>query len=67
MNSDRPLADVLTKQGVLTENLDRARQSNAWRIVFDSSFTSATNLRKQKRDAHFKRKIDGGVDGSTRA
>ena len=48
VNSDRQLADVLTKQGVLTENLDRALQSNEWRIVFDSSFTSAKNLRKQK-------------------
>ena len=65
VNSDRQLADVLTKQGVLTENLDRALQSNEWRIVFDSSFTSAKNLRKQKRDAHFKRKMDGGVEGST--
>ena len=48
VNSDRQLADVLTKQGVLTENLDRALQSNEWIIVFDSSFASAKNLRKQK-------------------
>ena len=42
----------------MTGNLDRALKSNEWRIVFDASFTSAKNLRKQKRDAHFKRKVD---------
>ena len=55
VNSDRQLADILTKQGVLTENMDRALRTNQWRIVFDSTFTSAKNLRKQKRDNHFKK------------
>ena len=58
VNSDRQLADILTKQGVLTENLDRALKTKKWRIVFDSSCTSAKNLRKQKRDGHFKKVMD---------
>ena len=41
VNSDRQLADILTKEGVLTENLDRALQNSEWRIVFDATFTSA--------------------------
>ena len=57
VNSDRQLADILTKQGVIPENLDRSLKSNKWRIVFDSSFTSAKNLRKQARAGHFK-KVD---------
>ena len=58
VNSDRQLADILTKQGVLTENLDRALKTNQWRIVFGSSFTPPKNLRKQKRDGHFKKVMD---------
>ena len=33
-------------------------KTTEWRIVYDESFTSAKNLRKMKRDAHFKRKVD---------
>ena len=55
VNYDRQLADILTKQGVLPENLDRALKSYTWRTVFDSTFTSAKNLRKQKHDGHFKK------------
>ena len=66
VNSDRQLADILTKQGVLTENVGGALQSNEWRIVFDETFTSAKNLRKQKRDAHFKRKVDQQKDSADR-
>jgi hypothetical protein len=58
VNSDRQLADILTKVGVMTENLDRALNSNQWRIVFDSTFTSAKNLRKQKREKYFKKIVD---------
>ena len=54
VNSDRQLADSLTKIGVLPENLDRALKTNKWRIVFDATFTSAKNLRKQKREGHFR-------------
>ena len=54
VNSDRQLAYILTKQGVLPENIDRALKSNKWRIVVDATFTSAKNLRKQRREGHFK-------------
>ena len=54
VNSDRQLADILTKQGVSTENLDRALKTNQWKIVYDENFTSAKNLRKQARDGHFR-------------
>ena len=55
VNSDRQLADILTKQGVIPENLDRALRSGQWRIIFDENFTSAKNLRKQARSGHFKK------------
>jgi hypothetical protein len=42
----------------MTENLDRALSTNQWRIVFDSTFTSAKNLRKQKREQYFKKIVD---------
>jgi hypothetical protein len=58
VNSDRQLADILTKVGVMPENLDRALNTNQWRIVFDSTFTSAKNLRKQKREMYFKKTVD---------
>ena len=58
VNSDWQLADILTKQSVLTESLDRALKTNLWRIVYDSSFTSAKNLRKLQRDGHFKTVMD---------
>ena len=53
--SDRQLADILTKQGVLTDNLDCALKSNEWRIIYDAPFTSAKNLRKQARSGHFRK------------
>ena len=52
VNSDRQLADILTKQGVLPDNLDRALKTNKWRIVLDATFTSVKNLRTQKREGH---------------
>ena len=58
VNSDRQLADILTKVGVLPDNIDRALKTTEWRIIYDESFTSAKNLRKMKRDVHFKRKVD---------
>ena len=57
VNSDRQVADILTKVGVLTENIDRVLRGT-WKIVFDETFTSAKNLRKQNREArsgHFKK------------
>ena len=58
VNSHRQLAEILTKQGVLTENLDRALKTNLWKIVYDSSSTSAKNLRKLMRYSHFKKITD---------
>ena len=57
VNSDRQVADILTKQGVMTENIDRVLRGT-WKIVFDETFTSAKNLRKQNREGrsgHFKK------------
>ena len=44
VNSDRQLADILTRRGVLPENLDRALKTNNWRIAFGSSFTPAKQV-----------------------
>ena len=57
VNSDRQVADILTKQGVLTENIDRVLRGT-WKIAFDETFTSAKNLRKQNREGrsgHFEK------------
>eukprot|EP00974_Lingulodinium_polyedra_P048622 4668741-Lingulodinium_polyedra.AAC.1 len=35
INSDRQLADILTKQGVALGKIDRALRTNQWKIVFD--------------------------------
>ena len=55
VNSDRQLADILTKIGVLQENLDRALKSNTWMIVFGSTFTSAKDLHRQRSEGHFRK------------
>eukprot|EP00974_Lingulodinium_polyedra_P050844 4890193-Lingulodinium_polyedra.AAC.1 len=44
VNSDRQFADILTKQGVASDNLDRALRTNQWKVVFDASVTCATDL-----------------------
>ena len=62
VNSDRQLADILTKIGVLPDNLDRVMATNKWKIVFDSNFTSAKNVRKQIREKHFKNKAVKVID-----
>ena len=56
VNSDRQLADILTKIGVLPDNLDKVMATNKWKIVYDSTFTSAKNIRKQVREKYFKNK-----------
>ena len=66
VNSDRQLADILTKIGVLPDNIDRVLATNKWKIVFDPQFTSAKNIRKQKREMHFKNKAKEKInDAST--
>ena len=56
VNSDRQLADVLTKPTVPSASIHRLQQTGRWKIVWDADFTSAKNIRKEKRDKHFKGK-----------
>ena len=53
VNSDRQLADVLTKPTAPAAAIQRLQQTGRWNIVWDADFTSAKNLRKEKRDNHF--------------
>ena len=54
VNSDRQLADVLTKPQVPTINCLTLQRTGRWKIVFDETFTSAKKRRKEARDGHFK-------------
>ena len=54
VNSDRQLADVLTKPTAPAAAIQRLCTTGRWKIVWDAEFTSAKNLRKEKRDNHFK-------------
>ncbi len=58
VNSDRQLADVLTKATAPSASIQRLQNSGRWKIVFDATYTSAKNARKAKRDAHFKKVKD---------
>ena len=55
VNSDRQLADVLTKATAPPASILKLQNSGRWKIVWDANCTSAKNIRKAKRDAHFKR------------
>ena len=55
VNSDRQIADVLTKPHVPSHNLQALQSSGRWKIVFDDQFTSAKKLRKAARDENLKR------------
>ena len=52
VNSDRQLADVLTKATAPPASILRLQNVGRWKIVWDENFTSAKNIRKVKRDAH---------------
>ena len=54
VNSDRQLADILTKPTVPNHAIHALQQTGKWKIIFDASFTSAKNLRKQRRDTAVK-------------
>ena len=56
VNSDRQLADVLTKPTAPASSIQRLQQTGRWKIVWDANYTSAKNLRKEKREKHFKNK-----------
>ena len=55
VNSDRQLADILTKPGVDPMTFLHLVRRGRWKIVFDPSFTSARKVKKIKRDEHFKK------------
>ena len=55
VNSDRQIADVLTKPQVPAHNLQALQSTGRWKIVFDDQFTSAKKLRKAARDANLKK------------
>ena len=46
VNSDRQLADVLTKPTAPSASIHRLQQTGRWKIVWDADFTSAKNIRK---------------------
>ena len=54
VNSDRQLADVLTKATAPPASILRLQNGGRWKLGWDENCTSAKNLRKAKRDAHFK-------------
>ena len=45
VNSDRQLADVLTKPTAPASSIQRLQQTGTWNIVWDANYTSAKNLR----------------------
>ena len=55
VNSDRQLADVLTKGTAPPASILKLQHSGRWKIVWDANYTSAKNLRKAKREPHFKK------------
>ena len=55
VNSDRQIADVLTKPQVPSHSLQAFQSTGRWKIVFDDQFTSAKKLRKAARDANLKK------------
>ena len=55
VNSDRQIADVLTKPHEASHNLQALQSTGRWKIVFDDQFTSAKKLRKAARDENLKR------------
>ena len=63
VNSDRQLADVLTKPTAPASSIQRLQQTGKWKIVWDANYTSAKNLRKEIRDKHFKNAAAKQVPG----
>ena len=46
----------MTKPIAPSASIHRLQQTGRWKIVWDADFTSAKNIRKEKRDKHFKGK-----------
>ena len=61
VNSDRQLADVLTKPNASPNCIQRLQKTGKWKIVWDANYTSAKNIRKAKRDQHFKNNQNSGA------
>ena len=53
VNSDRQLADVLTKPTALAASMLRLQQIGRWKFVWDADFTLAKNLRTEKTGTTF--------------
>ena len=53
VNSDRQLADVLTKPGVSPDTILGLLRRGRWKIVFDPEFVSAKRCKAAKRERHF--------------
>ena len=66
VNSDRQLADVLTKATAPPASIQKLQTSGRWKIVWDESYTSAKNIRKAKRDNHFRNVTDKSVSDDRR-
>ena len=45
----------MTKAAASPASILKLQNTGRWKIVWDETFTSAKNLRKEKRDAHFKK------------
>ena len=54
VNSDRQIADVLTKVNTNPHDLIALMKTGHWKIVWDKNFVSAKNIRKQNRAKFFK-------------
>ena len=54
-NSDRQLADALTKPTFPSASILKLQNPGRWDIAWDANYTSAKDTRKAKRIAHFKR------------
>ena len=55
VNSDRQLADILTKPTVSPAAIMALQKFGKWKIVWDKDFVSAKKLRKKAREDYFKR------------
>ena len=62
VNNGRQLAGVLTKPTAPSASTQQLQRSGKWKIVWDADFTSAKNLRKAKREQHFKDQPSESVD-----
>ena len=65
VNSDRQIADVLTKVNTNPHDLIALMKTGHWKIVWDKNFVSAKNIRKQNRANFFKNAQEQSPSRST--